>query len=86
MEEAKKQIDMFKKYCNNGKNFNTQAEQMAFSKVAELLEKQEKIIELMADKITHYKLTYDGVNTRPATREEKIEYFEKKASENDEPR
>lgn len=50
-------------------------------KAHEKNEEQEKIIELMADKITHYKLTNDGINTRPATREEKIEWFRKKVKD-----
>lgn len=45
-------------------------------------EEQEKIIELMVDSIKHYKTVGDGtLNTRPATREEKIGWFRQKAKE-----
>jgi len=53
------------------------------SVVIEHIEKnkeQQKIIELMADSIKHYKTVGDGtLNTRPATREEKIGWFRMKA-------
>ena len=42
-------------------------------------EELEKMIELMADRLTHYRISNDGANTRLATREEKIDYFRKKA-------
>lgn len=63
----------------NGLVVDCQNKANTIEKLKKENKEQEKMIELMAQKVNHYVLLEDGINTRPASAEEKIEYFRRKA-------
>lgn len=63
----------------NGLVVDCQNKANTIEKLKKENKEQEKMIELMAQKVNHYVLLEDGINTRPASTEEKIEYFRRKA-------
>ena len=84
MEEVENLIQEFKEKANQTASSVVELKVDIFeiNEIENLINKNkelEKMIELMADRLTHYRISDDGVNTRLATREEKIEWFRKKA-------